>query len=35
MEDTLALANREQWAESQFAAAELGDRRRTRRLVKR
>ncbi|MCC6581122.1 MAG: transposase [Phycisphaeraceae bacterium] len=34
MEDTLALADREQWAQSQFAAADLGDRRRTRRLVK-
>lgn len=34
MEDTLALVKREQWAESQFAAANLGDRRRTRRLVK-
>jgi hypothetical protein len=34
MEDTLALADREQWAQSQFAAADLGDCRRTRRLVK-
>ena len=34
MEDTLALANREQWAQSQFAQAKLGDPRRTRRLVK-
>lgn len=34
MEDTLALVDREQWAQSQFATAELGDRRRTRRLVR-
>lgn len=34
MEDTLALANREKWAQSQFAQTELGDPRRTRRLVK-
>ncbi|MCL2641276.1 MAG: hypothetical protein FWD53_10555 [Phycisphaerales bacterium] len=34
MEDTLALANREQWAQSQFAQVQLGDLRRTRRLVK-
>jgi hypothetical protein len=33
MEGTLALADRRAWAESQFADAELGDLRRTRRLV--
>lgn len=34
MEGTLALADRQAWAESQFAAAELGDVRRTKRLVR-
>lgn len=34
MEGMLALADREQWAASQFAVADLGDRRRTNRLVK-
>lgn len=34
MEDALVWADREEWAQSQFAAAQLGDRRRTRRLVR-
>jgi len=34
MEGTLALADRRRWAENQFGSAELGDLRRTRRLVK-
>lgn len=34
MEGTLALADSAAWARSQFAAAPLGDRRRTRRLVR-
>lgn len=34
MEDMLAFADRQRWAQSQFAAADLGDRRRTLRLVK-
>ncbi|MEX0776712.1 MAG: IS4 family transposase [Phycisphaeraceae bacterium] len=34
MEGTLALADRERWAQAQFSAADLGDHRRTRRLVK-
>lgn len=34
MEDTLSLADREQWSQNQFGAADLGDKRRTRRLVK-
>ncbi len=34
MEGTGALAQRERWARDQFASAELGDARRTRRLVK-
>jgi len=33
MEGMLALADREAWAESQFSDAELGDARRTKRLV--
>jgi len=33
MDGTLALAHRGRWAEEQFASAELGDARRTRRLV--
>jgi hypothetical protein len=33
MEGLLALADRKAWAESQFADAELGDTRRTKRLV--
>ena len=34
MDGALCLADREQWAFSEFGAADLGDRRRTRRLVK-
>jgi len=34
MDDPLALADRQQWAASQFATADLGDQRRTRRLLK-
>ena len=34
MDGVQALANREEWASSEFASADLGDRRRTRRLVK-
>jgi hypothetical protein len=34
MEDTVAVMDREEWAAAQFAAAELGDRRRTKRLVR-
>jgi len=34
MDGTLMLAHRERWAEEQFASADLGDARRTRRLVK-
>jgi hypothetical protein len=34
MEGMLALADREEWAASQFALADLGDKRRTKRLVK-
>lgn len=34
MEGTLALSDREQWAQEQFGGADLGDRRRTQRLVK-
>lgn len=34
MEGTYVLAQREQWAWEQFASADLGDARRTRRLVK-
>jgi len=34
MEDTPAATDREEWAAAQFACAELGDRRRTRRLVR-
>lgn len=34
MDGTLMLAHRERWAEQQFASADLGDARRTRRLVK-
>jgi hypothetical protein len=34
MDGTLGLANRWRWAEGQFGSAQLGDRRRTRRLVR-
>ena len=34
MDGVLALARRDEWAMSQFETAELGDRRRTRRLVR-
>ena len=34
MEGMLALADREEWAVSPFALADLGDKRRTQRLVK-
>jgi hypothetical protein len=34
MEGALALADREEWAASQFGTADLGDKRRTKRLVK-
>lgn len=34
MDGVLAMAQREEWAVSQFGAAELGDRRRTKRLVR-
>ena len=34
MDGTSALAQREEWAVSQFGTAELGDRRRTKRLVR-
>lgn len=34
MDGVLALAHRDEWATSQFETAELGDRRRTRRLVR-
>jgi hypothetical protein len=34
MDGTLMLAHREGWAEGQFASADLGDARRTRRLVR-
>jgi hypothetical protein len=34
MEDSLALADRKQWAQDQFGQTDLGDRRRTRRLVR-
>lgn len=34
MEGTPRLLNREQWAKEQFGESQLGDRRRTRRLVK-
>jgi len=34
MEGMRALADRDEWAASQFAAADLGDRRRTKRLVR-
>jgi hypothetical protein len=34
MDGTLALADRRRWAENQFGSADLGDLRRTRRLVK-
>jgi len=34
MEDRFALADRKEWAAAQFVAADLGDRRRTKRLVR-
>jgi hypothetical protein len=34
MDGTCALADRWRWAEDQFGSADLGDRRRTQRLVK-